>query len=478
MYSQVLWDDYPTMYREMKRLKLTLSKNIYVECLQQIGKANKDLRDFTHQNVYLEAVRVQRRSKRLANDWKLIRAHAASLYKAMVLGTSLKCQCEDRHLASLRLDAGSRTEPEQDPSGVSQLRFRFLHISMSKHEDGVGVTARTFQDLEVVSVLESNNSADAQPSIEIAHKYIIARLDSMQTRTNYRSLNEDSSARTVRFAPIVPSTAQRTTSGGRPAPSTGVRIVDMCKREFPALEPKKPIGFLVDGENEIYKHIFYRTGTFGSASTYSLSLAEILTRTDDRSRGRYWYVPRGHRIRIAAILASSVLQLNGTSWLENEWTSDDIMFHWRPPRRAVDEDSSYEHSIPDFQQPYLSWKQCPKKSRTPSAINVPRLRTHMIRNRMLFALGLTLVELCFGKTLTSLRTGEDENTNETAMRSLDSVYDEMGGQYGDVVRRCLLQPFDVRELRLDNEEVQHKIFNDIVTPLAQNLRSFGGTLDI
>jgi len=54
----------------------------------------------------------------------------------------------------------------------------------------------------------------------------------------------------------------------------------------------------------------------------------------------------------------------------------------------------------------------------------------------------------------------------------------MGGQYGDVVRRCLLQPFDVRELRLDNEEVQHKIFNDIVTPLAQNLRSFGGTLDI
>lgn len=466
------------MYREMKRLKLTFSKNIYVECLQQIGKANRDLRDFTHQNVYLEAVRVQRRSKRLANDWKLIRAHAASLYKAMVLGTSLKCRCQDHHLASLRLDAGSRTEQEQDPLRILQLRFQFLHFSMSKHGDGPGVTKRTFQDLEVVSVLESENSADAQPTIQIAHKYITTRLEFIEKRTNYRSLNEDISARTVRFAPIVPSTTQNATSGGRPAPPACVRIVDMCIREFPALEPTTPIGFLVDGENEIYKHLFYRTGTFGSAATYSVSLAEILTRTDDRSRGRYWYIPRGHRVRIAAILASSILQLNGTSWLENEWTSDDIMFHWRPPRRGVNEDSSYEHCIPDFQHPYLFWKQCPRTSRTPSATNAPRLRIHMIRNRMLFALGLTLVELCFGKTLASLRTGEDENTNETAIRLLDSVYDEMGGQYGDVVRRCLLQPFDVRELCLDNEEVEHKIFNDIVTPLAQNLRSFDGTLEI
>lgn len=478
MFSQVLWDDYPTMYREMKRLKLTFSKNIYIEFLQQIGKANKDLRDFTHQNVYLETVRVQRRSKRLANDWKLIRAHAASLYKAMVLGTSLKCHCQDHHLASLRLDAGSRTEQEQDPLRVLQLRFRFLHFSMSKHGDGPGVTKRTFQDLEVVSVLESDHSADTQPTIQITHKYITTRLESIEIRTNDRSLNEDKPARTVRFAPIVPSNTQNATSGERQAPLTRVRIVDMCSREFPALEPTKPIGFLVDGENEIYKHFFYRTGTFGSAATYSVSLAEILTRANDRSRGRYWYIPRGHRVRIAAILASSILQLNGTSWLENEWTSDDIMFHWRPPRRSVNEANSYERCIPDFQRPYLSWKQCPEKSRMLSATNNPRLRTHVIRNRMLFALGLTLVELCFGKTLASLRTGEDENTHDTAIRLLDSIYDEMGGQYGDVVRRCLLQPFDVRELRLDNEEVQHKILNDIVTPLAQILRSFDGTLDI
>lgn len=181
-YFQVLWDDYPTMYREMKRLKLTFSKNIYVECLQQIGKANRDLRDFTHQNVYLEAVRMQRRSKRLANDWKLIKAHAASLYKAMVQGTSLKCKCQNRHLASLRLDAGSRTEQERESLEVLQLRFRFLHFSMSKQGDGPGVIARTFQDLEVVSVLESENPTDAQPIIQIAHEYITTCLEFKSTR--------------------------------------------------------------------------------------------------------------------------------------------------------------------------------------------------------------------------------------------------------------------------------------------------------
>lgn len=224
-------------------------------------------------------------------------------------------------------------------------------------------------------------------------------VSNLKAPADYSSLNEDRSARTVRFAPIVPATAQGSASDRRPAPPRSVRIVDMCIREFPALEPTKSIGFLEDGENEIYKHYFYRTGTFGSAATYSLSLAEVLTRTDNRSRGQYWYIPRGHRVRIAAILASSILQLDGTSWLENEWTSDDIMFHWRPPRHPVDEDSRSERSIPDFQHPYLSWKQCPNKSATPPTINAPRLRTHMIRNRMLFALGLTLVELCFGKTL-------------------------------------------------------------------------------
>ena len=112
----------------------------------------------------------------------------------------------------------------------------------------------------------------------------------------------------------------------------------------------------------------------------------------------------------------------------------------------------------------------------------PRVvNNHMVRSEILLALGLTLVELCFGRTLTDMRRPEDITGEETATRVATAtrlhsrVYDEMGIPYGDVVRRCLFQLFDVRELSLDIEEVQQKVFDDVVTPLVDDLNNFNGT---
>lgn len=51
----------------------------------------------------------------------------------------------------------------------------------------------------------------------------------------------------------------------------------------------------------------------------------------------------------------------------------------------------------------------------------------------------------------------------------------MDTPYGNVVRRCLFQLFDVRELSLDIEEVQQKVWDDGVTPLVDELNNFNGT---
>ena len=78
----------------------------------------------------------------------------------------------------------------------------------------------------------------------------------------------------------------------------------------------------------------------------------------------------------------------------------------------------------------------------------------------------------------------DENTNgitthiSTAFRLCNSVYYEMGTLYGDAVRRCLYQPFDVRDMSPDNEEFQQKVLDDIVTPLNDDLLNFNGALRI
>ena len=104
----------------------------------------------------------------------------------------------------------------------------------------------------------------------------------------------------------------------------------------------------------------------------------------------------------------------------------------------------------------------------------------MIRNEILLALGLTLVELCFGRTLTDMRKPEDINPDKTtsrlatATRLHGGVYDEMGIAYGDAVRRCLFQLFDVRELNLEIEEVQQKVYDNVVRPLMDDLNNFDG----
>lgn len=102
----------------------------------------------------------------------------------------------------------------------------------------------------------------------------------------------------------------------------------------------------------------------------------------------------------------------------------------------------------------------------------------MIRCDTLLALGLVLVELCFSRTLMELRKPQDMDGDETSIRLKTAtrlhrlVYDEMGCSYGDVVRRCLFQPFDVRKLSLDIEEVQQKVLENVVAPLVEDLKNF------
>lgn len=88
----------------MKRFKLAFSERVYKHLLDDIDRANKDLRDFTHENISMEPGR-KRRSKRPIKELKLIREHARSLYRVLMSEKTWKCECKRHHRASLRLEA-------------------------------------------------------------------------------------------------------------------------------------------------------------------------------------------------------------------------------------------------------------------------------------------------------------------------------------------------------------------------------------
>lgn len=249
-------------------------------------------------------------------------------------------------------------------------------------------------------------------------------------------------------------------------------IFDLCAKLNQVCIIPNVIGYLIDESVQQYRHDVYLVNENLYTSTGSKSLNSLLEISSKRALG--YYLSRKDRLHIAVVLASSVLQLDGTPWLKEQWRSDDIFFLQR-------EDPNSNVQKLDYANPYVSAKISPDCSEPSSVTNVRSAVTaHLIRSEVLFALGLTLTELCFGQTLADLQIPEDVNTTvaftnyQTAGRLLDYVYNESGNRYDDVVRRCLQCPFDVRDASLDNEDFQQAVFESIVTPLTQDLEDFNG----
>ena len=439
--KQILPDDSSRVERELKRIKVTLSKNIHKEALDMIDKANKDLREITHQNIYLEPMRQKRRSKRPLAELQLVRKHATSLYQVFVTGKAWKCSCKMLHMASLRLESRPEALEAVNSDTAPKVRFRIL-LSTSQERDSPWVTSQ-WQEVEVIPSLDKK----------------------VPSAINF---GPRTSTKVVRFGP---DPVPITTSISAKTPATKPdceAIADMCSTLCSSHKSRKAIGFLVDEEDVEHKHYLYRANTTIGPETRSKSLGDLLSSSGPGSPGAP--LLRSDRLRIAVTLASSVLQLDGTSWLKSQWSSKDIFFH----------EKSIQTNKPSYSYPYLSWKLCKTDGHLPGSFNSVLRGNLVIRSEVLFALGLTLIELCFGKTLAEMRIPADGNPNETtaemntAHRLCNSVYNEMGTSYGDAVRRCLYQPFDVRDMSLDNEELQQKVFDGIFTPLSDDLTNFNG----
>ena len=153
---QILWNDYSSLERQLKRLKLALSKNVYADLLSEIKEANHELKEFTKDSQVLESRRKKYRLKRQRVDFKLIRRQARSLYNVIVTGRSWRCRCRKYHVASLRLEPRPWEEDagKDNVAGASCLKFRVL-LSKSCPNDGPGVKWK-WRELEIEPVEMSN----------------------------------------------------------------------------------------------------------------------------------------------------------------------------------------------------------------------------------------------------------------------------------------------------------------------------------
>lgn len=156
----------------------------------------------------------------------------------------------------------------------------------------------------------------------------------------------------------------------------------------------REIGFLVDEAPDKNEHRLYRANSTIDAQASSRSLENLLASHRDSGDGG---LSRKTRLQIAVILASSVLRLDGISWLKTGWSSGDVCFHQKNGRLSMTENVD----------PYLSWQPCCHARTCP--LERQGLEKDMVQSKGLLALGLTLIGLCFGRTLTAMRKPEDLN---------------------------------------------------------------------
>ena len=170
--------------------------------------------------------------------------------------------------------------------------------------------------------------------------------------------------------------------------------------------------------------------------------------------------PPVERFKLAVRLASSVLQLHTSAWLQERWGAKDIYF--------VQPDSCQPSlGTPVIHHDFTLGPSPPQPITKPSIIRC---------NLSLFSLGIVLIELWFWKSLEALQ-GDECNPDPdiaryiTADGLVDTVNEHAGAKYGSSVRRCI-RGVDHAQPQLENQEFKNKVYLQVLQPLENHLQDF------
>ena len=208
-------------------------------------------------------------------------------------------------------------------------------------------------------------------------------------------------------------------------------------------------------------------GDTPAASSTQLHLGMLLqSKHNSSSDSRYGELSRQQRLGLAITLASTVLQLYKSPWLDSAWGKRNILFFV---------DGFDEDNCPVIGDPYVL---CPFG--LPPHRSPPLPPSGNTTKETLLALGIMLIELCSNQPLEDLcPTGANDIRNlptadryEAADHMIDDVYREEGNRYGYAVQRCVRFEFGVRgnEKRLDSDRFRRLFYEDVILPLEEEYR--------
>ena len=154
------------------------------------------------------------------------------------------------------------------------------------------------------------------------------------------------------------------------------------------------------------------------------------------------------------MLARTVMQLFDTPWLDQNWSLEDVYVDGGATDSQLYIPKTFDHAQRSFTH--------------------PTKRQAFVKNQMVFALGVALLELTYGKDIRCFKTPEDldENNEENAL-TLYSIADRLTKEirkietprFARAVAKCIFPASDTYDFELANEGFRNRFYLDVVQPL-------------
>lgn len=388
-----------------------------------------------------------------------IRDFAECLYEGLALAADCSC-----HNVNLRLEGMSFHQNAKDNS-ASRTTFQLVispgnyRTSPNDVSDCVCLLVQSERRMEgggAANVLP----ASAQSTVGSSWKRKASDYFSSDT-TNPKRTNQ-----IVRYN-IMMNTSPLSASNNR-MPSTSLNITSLCsalKSTGPRSQSRHCLGF-IGNKNMSCQHLLYmEPDSYPSSSR--LSLSNLLS-----ASGRQHLPPPSERLRMAPILALSILQFGSfsSSWFQEHWRSRDIFFFLnerisnRCGRAAA---TSASLSL----APYIT-----------SFFGLPQLQPsrRIARNNQLFSLALVLSEIAFGMTLPEIPSpnniptfAEDDSILEYL--KLKEIVDtkrlegQVSRKYAKVVEQCFYCDFGLGG-DFTKKDLQKAFLRNVVGKLQECVR--------
>jgi hypothetical protein len=224
---------------------------------------------------------------------------------------------------------------------------------------------------------------------------------------------------------------------------------------------KEPcVGYL--GKANAFKHLVYwdRPPSLTTNTSQSTTLKSVLKSASEEGKQHDWVA----KLKLARMLALSVLRFHSTPWLPESWGSDNVYL----PR-----DLSSTKPSGVLEDPCLNVNLSAGSSNR--HIRHENFRASVLAsNEILYNLGIVLIELGHDAPFETLvesqeslapRLSNVQVTNFLAARRLgETVHEKLNMTYGRIVEKCLGCNFGVTT-KLRDPELQAAVVNHVVSQL-------------